>query len=339
MADTVLVTGGSGYIAGFLIRDLLAQGWTVHTTIRDLAKEAEVRALLGGSADRLKLFAADLTADPGWAEAVAGCSHVAHVASPFPPTTPRHDDELIVPARDGVLRVLRAARNAGVRRFVQTSSIAAIAYGHGQTNRAFTESDWTNLAGNSVYAYTKSKTIAERAARDWVAAEGGGIEFVSVNPSAVIGPITNGVLSTSIELVRQFLAGAMPGVPDFGVGVVDVRDVSEAHILALTTPGLAGERFLTSGPFTRLITVAQILKAGLSANEARKVPTRLLPNWLVRLAGRFNPVVRQISDELGKVTSLDASHARAVLGWSARPVEESVLDCARSLIDQGIVKL
>ncbi|WP_370073124.1 NAD-dependent epimerase/dehydratase family protein [Novosphingobium sp. THN1] len=174
MAGTVLVSGGSGYIAGFLIRRLLAEGWTVHATVRSLSREAQLRPLLGGSAETLRFFAADLTADAGWAEAMAGCSHVAHVASPFTTTAPKQEDDLIVPAREGVLRALRCARDAGVTRFVQTSSVAAIAYGHGKGVFEFTEKDWTSLEGEDVYAYVKSKTIAERAARDWVAAAGGG---------------------------------------------------------------------------------------------------------------------------------------------------------------------
>ena len=339
MTDTVLVTGGSGYIAGFLIRQLLAEGWRVHTTMRNPAREAALRPLLGGDADRLRFFVADLTADAGWAEAMAGCSHVAHVASPFSTTAPRHEDELIVPARDGVLRALHFARAAGVTRFVQTSSVAAIAYGHPRgTMRRYTEADWTDLAGPGVYAYVKSKTIAERAARDWVAAEGGALEFVSVNPSAVLGPVWNADFSPSIETVRQLLGGLLPGCPDLGFGIVDVRDVADLHVRALTAPGLAGERFIAAGPFLKLIDVARILKAELPG-EARKVPTRRLPDWLVRIAAVFNPMIRQITGELGNVRDTDASHALAVLGWQTRPVDQSIVDCARSLIDLGVVKV
>ena len=338
MTQTVLVTGGSGYIAGFLIRQLLGDGWRVHTTVRNPAREAALRPLLGGDTDSLRFFAADLTDDAGWAEAMAGCSHVAHVASPFSTNAPKDENELIVPAREGVLRALRFARAAGVTRFVQTSSVAAIAYGHGKGVHRFTEADWTNLNGNDVYAYVKSKTIAERAARDWVAGEGAALEFVSVNPSAVLGPVWNDDFSASIEVVRQLLGGLLPGCPDLGFGIVDVRDVADLHVRALNAPGIAGERFIAAGPFLKLIDVARILKSAMPA-EARKVPTRRLPDWLVRVSALFNPMIKQIVGELGNVRDADAGHARAVLGWDTRPVEQSIVDCARSLIDLGVVKV
>jgi len=337
MAGTVLVSGGSGYIAGFLIKQLLSQGWTVHTTVRNLAREASLRPLLGGSPETLRFFKADLTADAGWAEAMAGCSHVAHVASPFSTNAPKHEDDLIVPARDGVLRALRFARAAGVTRFVQTSSVAAIAYGHGKGAHTFTEADWTNVNGGDVYAYVKSKTIAERAARDWVAHEGGVLEFVSINPAAVLGPVWTDDFSASIEVVRQLLGGLLPGCPDLGFGIVDVRDVADLHVRALTAPDIAGERFIASGPFLKLIDVARILKTAMP-DQARKVPTRRLPDWLVRASALFSPMIRQIVGELGNVRDASAAHALEVLGWQTRPVEQSIVDCARSLIDLGVVK-
>ena len=344
----VLVTGGSGYIAGFLIQQLLGEGWHVRTTVRNPAREAALRPLLGGTTETLRFFTADLTSDPGWAEAMAGCSHVAHVASPFSTNAPRHEDELIIPARDGVLRALLFAREAGVVRFVQTSSVAAIAYGHGKNEHSgkgshkFTEADWTDLNGPGVYAYVKSKTIAERVARDWIAAENGGagaaMEFVSVNPSAVLGPVWNDDFSASIEVVRQLLGGLLPGCPDLGFGIVDVRDVADLHVRALTAPGIAGERFIAAGPFMKMIDVARVLKARLP-EHARKVPTRRLPDWLVRVAALFIPMLRQITGELGNVRDADASHALNVLGWKTRPPEQSIVDCALSLIDRGVVKV
>jgi len=338
MADTVLVSGGSGYIAGYLIRQLAAEGWLVHTTIRDMAKEGAVRKLLAVDDSRLRFFAADLNRDDGWAEAMAGCSHVAHVASPFPAKAAKDDDELIGPARDGALRALRAAKRAGVTRFVMTSSVAAIAYGRGRGEHTFTEADWTNLQHPDTSAYIKSKTIAERAARDWVAAEGGGIEYCTVNPAAVLGPVWSNDYSTSIHAVKKLLQGAMPGCPDLGFGIVDVRDVADLHVRALTAPGMAGERFIASGPFLKMIDIARILKERLGT-QARLVPTRRLPDFLVRFSALFDPVVRQVVGELGKVRNMDASHARKVLGWRTRPPEDSIFDTARSLLDLGIVKV
>lgn len=338
MAGRVMVSGGSGYIAGYIIRQLAAEGWSVHTTIRNLAKEDSVRALLNVDNSRLTFFAADLTSDAGWDEAMAGCDAVVHVASPIPSDAPSHEDELIIPARDGVLRALRVAKRSGVRRFVQTSSAAAIAYGRPRGTYTFTEADWTNLDSADAYPYVKSKTIAERAARDWVAGEGGGMEFVSINPSAVLGPVWSSDFSASIEAVKKLLEGSLPGCPDFGFGIVDVRDVADLHVRALNAPGMAGERFICSGPFLKMIEIAAILKQHLG-QEARKVPTRRLPDFLVKLSAMFDPVVKQVVGELGKVRNMDASHARAVLGWEARAPEISIVDCARSLIDQQIVKV
>ena len=337
MTGTVLVTGGSGYIAGFLIRQLIAEGWTVRTTIRNLAREAEVRAWLAVDDSKLSFFAADLMSDAGWAEAMTGCTHVAHVASPLPANAPKSDDELIVPARDGALRAVRFASEAGVRRVVMTSSVAAISYGQ-KPKTHFTEADWTDVTSPDAYAYVKSKTIAERAARDWVTANAPDMEFCTVNPALVLGPLLAPDFSTSLEAVKKLIEGSMPGLPNIGFGVVDVRDVADLHVKCLTAPDMAGERFIASGPFMWLTDMAAILKDGLGP-QARKVPTRRLPSWLVRLFARFDPVVGQIVGELDNVREQDARHARDVLGWTPRPARESILDTARSLIEHGIVKL
>ena len=338
MANRVLVSGGSGYIAGFLIRQLVTEGWNVHTTVRSLAKEAGVRKLLAVDDSRLKFYAADLNADAGWTEATAGCSHVVHVASPLPMGVPKHADELIVPARDGALRALRAAKAAGVRRFVMTSSVAAIAYGRGPGVHHFTEADWTALDRPGLTPYIQSKTVAERAARDWIAAEGGAIEFCTINPSVVLGPVWSGDHSASLMLVKKLLDGSIGACPDIGFGVVDVRDVADLHVRALVAPAMAGERFIASGPFMKLWDVAQVLRARLGP-QAHKVTQRKLPDWLVRAAAVFNPLARAVMGELGSVRNQSAAHAQAVLGWQTRPAEESIEDAARSLIALGVVKV
>jgi len=337
MAGTVLVSGGSGYIAGFLIRQLVAGGWMVHSTLRDMGREGGVRKLLAVDDARLRFFTADLTADAGWADAMAGCSHVAHVASPLPLGAVKHPDELIVPARDGALRALRAAKQAGVKRFVMTSSVAAIAYGRGRGVHHFSEADWTPPDYPGAQPYVLSKTIAERAARDWVAAEGGGIEYCSINPSVVLGPVWSRDYSPSVAIVKRLLEGSVRGCPDIGFGVVDVRDVADLHLRALTAPGMAGERFLASGPFMKIVAIAEVLRSRLG-REAHRVPTRRVPDIVVRIAALFDPMLKFAANELGSVRNMDASHAKAVLGWVARPTEESIVDAARSLIDLGIVK-
>ena len=338
MSGTVLVTGGSGYIAGFIIRQLVTQGWIVRTTIRNLQREDEVRGWLAVDNSKLKFFAADLMSDDGWAEAVAGCSHVAHVASPLPSNAPKSDDELIVPAREGALRALRFAHAAGVKRLVMTSSVAAIAYGHGRARQQFSEADWTDVTSPDAYAYVKSKTIAERAARDWMAANGAGMEFVTVNPSLVLGPLLTGDFSTSLEAIKKMLEGSLPGIPNFGFSVVDVRDVADLHVKCLTAPDIADERFIAAGPWLKMSDIAAILKVGLG-DDARKVPTRRLPDFLVKLSALFDPVIRQVVGELGNVRDTPATHAKERLGWQTRDARETILDTARDMIRLGVVKV
>lgn len=338
MTGKVFVSGGSGYIAGFLIRQLVAEGWQVHSSIRNLAREADVRAWLGVDNSKLTFFAADLMSDDGWAEAMAGCTHVAHVASPIPSNAPKHEDELIVPAREGALRALRFAKEAGIKRFVMTSSVAAIAYGHGGAKHHFTEADWTNVDSPDAYPYVKSKTIAERAARDWVAASGSDMEFVTVNPSLVLGPLMAPDFSTSLEAVKKLMDGSLPGLPHFGFSVVDVRDVADLHVRCLTAPNMAGERFIAAGPFLWMGEVAAILKQGLGP-QGRKVPTRKLPNFLVKLSALFDPVIKQVVGELDNVRDASAQRAKDILGWQTRDPAESILDTARDMIRLGVVKV
>jgi len=327
----VLVTGGSGYIAGYVIRQLVAEGWQVHSTLRSLAREKPVRALLAVDDTKLRFFAADLQADAGWADAVAGCRHVLHLASPLPAGIPRQADELIVPARDGALRVLRAAQAAGVQRFVMTSSVAAVAYGRGRGVHHFTEADWTPDDYPGATPYIRSKAIAERAARAWVAREGGGLEFCSINPSVVLGPVWSRDYSASVVIVKKLLDGSLRACPDIGFGVVDVRDVADLHLRALVAPGMAGERFIASGRFMKLREMAALLRRELGA-DASRVTTRQVPDFAVRLAALFNPLARAAAGELGAERHQSAEHAKQVLGWQTRPVEQSIVDAARSLL-------
>ena len=341
MPGTVMVSGGSGYIAGETIRQLLGKGWTVHTTVRSLSREAELRPQLGGSPDTLKFFAADLMNDAGWAEAMAGCSHVCHMASPFPASVPKDENELIVPAREGALRALRMAKAAGVTRFVMTSSAAAIAYGHPPGKTQYDENDWTNVAAPGVQPYVKSKTIAERAARDWVAAEGGDLEYCAVCPVLVLGPVQGADFAASVEPVQRLLDGSVPALPDVGFSIVDLRDIAALHVLALEAPAdkVKDGRFLgCSGPFFKFADVAKVLRDALGP-QARKVPTRRMPAFGVRILALFMPAAKQLLGEIGRTRATSSAHAQSVLGWKPRPPEESIVDCARSLIEHGVVKV
>lgn len=337
---TVLVTGGSGYIAGYVIAALVTRGFKVRATLRSLAREAEVRAALQKITDptAIQFVAADLNSDAGWAEAVSGCTYVQHVASPLPATNPKSDDELVRPARDGALRVMRAARDAGVQRVVMTASVACIAYGHLNRTTPYTEADWsdeTNRADSS--AYERSKTIAERAVWDWARREGGSLEIITILPGLVLGPVLGRDFSTSIEAVKKLLEGSVPGLPRFGWPLVDVRDVADMHILAMLAPGIAGERFIAAADFWWMKDMAAALKRRLGA-KARKVPALQLPDFAVRLAAMFDPIVRGRLFELGKERRTSHDKATRVLGWQPRSTEESLVDTAQSLFAEGVVK-
>ncbi len=289
----------------------------------------------GQAAHAVELVEADLTADAGWAEAVAGCRYVLHVASPFRMDVPRDPEELVGPAREGTLRVLRAARDAGVRRVVVTSSFAAVGYGaEPRPDRPFTEEDWTDLAETrAVPPYNRSKTLAERAAWDFVATQGGDLELATVKPVAIVGPVVGPDASTSVRLVGRLLDGEVPGLADLSFGFVDVRDVADLHLLAMTRPDAAGERFLAvAGDFISMTRMAQVLKEGLG-ERAAKVPTRRVPTWVVRVVALFDPGVRQTVGEIGVRRNASAAKARELLGWDPRPAEEGILATAESLLE------
>ena len=331
--STVLVTGGSGFIASHTILQLLAAGHQVRTTVRDLRRESEIRATLQCNDDRLAFFAADLEKDSGWREAIVGCEYVLHIASPFPAGAPKHEDELIVPAREGALRVLRAARDAGVKRVVLTSSFAAIGYGHPVQQAPFDETSWTDTNSNEATPYIKSKTVAERAAWDFMAREGGALELSVVNPVGVFGPVLSNDFATSIVLVQRMVNGTMPFCPRLYFGVVDVRDVADLHLRAMTHPAAKGARFLATGDETlSVLEIARLLRSRLAPPVASRIPTRELPDWVVRLIGRFNPALRQLSPQLGKIRRSTNIKARRVLGWAPRSNEEALVATAESLL-------
>jgi nucleoside-diphosphate-sugar epimerase len=339
---TVLVTGGSGFVGSRIILQLLAGDYQVRTTVRSAKRESDVRAMLkeGGAepGNRLSFFVADLESDAGWSEAIAGCDYVLHVASPFPKSIPKREEDLIVPAREGALRVLRVSRDSGVRRVVLTSSFAAIGYGHKPQMAPFDETNWTDLGGDDVRPYVKSKTLAERAAWDFIAKDGGNLELSVINPVGVFGPVLGPDYSTSILVVQRMMDGAIPGCPRIYFGVVDVRDVADLHIRAMTDPAAKGERFLAiAGDFMSMLGIAQVLKRSMGAS-AKRVPTRQLPDWLVRLAAMRDPAVKQIVPELGKQKNATNAKARRLLGWAPRTNEEAIVATAESMVRLGLLR-
>jgi len=339
MAQTILVTGGTGYIGGELIDQLLAAGKSVHTTVRNAEKsEPRLRSRWPEAGERLKVFQADLENDAGWAEANAGCDAVAHVASPFPLDVPSNKDEIVIPAREGTLRALRFAHAAGVTRFVQTSSAAAIAYGHPDQDD-FDYTDWTNIEAG-VPPYIESKTVAERAAREWVKENAPDMVFCSINPVAVFGPIANDDLSTSIEVVKQLIDGSIPALPNMGISVTDVRDVAKAHVLALDGPDdtIRDGRFPTATKFMWIREMAAVLRER-APDLSSKVATRNMPDFIVKLLALFVPAMKQIRPELGNVREVSGKHTEEVLGFTFIDPDQTLEDTARSLVEHGVVKL
>ncbi len=341
ITDTqVLVTGGTGFIAQHCMLVLLEKGYRVRATVRSLAREAEVRQQLrvGGAeaGDRLGFVVADLSSDAGWPEAAAGCHFVMHGASPTPSGMQTSEDDWVRPAVDGNLRVLRAARDAGVRRVVLTSAFGAVCAGHGPMKRPFNDEDWSDLTGKNIWPYQKSKTLSEQAAWAFIAREGRGMELSAVNPVAVLGPVLGADYSHSIRLVRNMLMG-QPGAPKINSGFVDARDVADLHLLAMTHEAARGQRFLAiAGESMWMAEVAQVLKARMGP-LASKVSTRVLPNWVVRLGALKDPALRGAVPLLG--LNLNATSAKAIrlLGWSPRPREEAIVATAQSLDRLGLL--
>ena len=336
----VLVTGGSGFIAGHVILQLLDQGYRVRTSVRSIQREEYVRAVLADAGmvrgEALEFVAADLLSDEGWDDAVVGVDFVVHTASPVQPGHVDDEDDLIVPAREGALRVLRAARDGGVRRVVVTSAFHAVSWGHPHTDHVFTEADWTILDGPGVDAYGRSKTLAERAAWDFIAAEGGRMELTTMLPVAVMGPVMGSEITGSNHLVQAMLKGAMPGFPQLYIPIVDVRDVAAAHILAMTTPAAAGQRYLLSGgPVIAMTQIGATIKSRLG-DAATRVPTRTIPNLVVRIAALFNAQLRPTVSDLGYAKRLSNAKAVAELGWTPRDPHEAIVAAASSMVQRGL---
>lgn len=333
-SGTVLVTGGSGFIGGWCVIGLLQQGYVVRTTVRDLSREVAVRAALGKVVDpgnRLSFYAANLTSDDGWDAAVDGCDYVLHVASPLGVAEPKDPDELIAPARDGARRAVGAAIKAGVKRVVLTSSVAATS-SSGSGDSIADETVWTDPSAPKVSAYSQSKTLAERAAWALIEASGGSTTLATVNPALVLGPVLSGDFSDSVQVVERLLTGRVPGLPRLGFNIVDARDVADLHIRAMIAPEAAGQRFIAAGEFAWMADLAALLRARL-CDQAAKVPTRKIPDFVLRIASLFDKDLEAVTPSLGQKHDFTSAKAQSLLGWRPRPLEDTVLDCARSLIE------
>jgi dihydroflavonol-4-reductase len=340
MGERVLVTGASGFVAQHVILQLLEKGYDIRGTLRSMKRADEVRAILAkhdARAASIEFVEADLGADAGWAEAVKGCTYVQHVASPFPAVHPKDESELIRPAVDGALRVLKAAKAAGVKRVVMTSSVAAIAYGLGIARpNVVDETNWSNPNGPDNTPYTKSKTLAEHAAWDYVNGAGKGLELAVINPTGIFGPALSKDVSTSLEIPIRLLNGKTPGLPRLGFSMVDVRDVAQCQVEAMTNPAAAGERFIATEEFLWFTECAAILREAFPAYD-RKIPKRVVPDFVIRLMAMIQPIYKQTLTELGRTRRASNAKATAVLGVHFRTAKDSLIASAQSLIELGVV--
>lgn len=331
---TILVTGGNGFVGSWCIVEALKAGYEVRTTLRDPAGEPALRQAIGkeiADTGRLTVFKADLTADAGWAEAMEGCDGVLHVASPLGDGTAKDRMGLVAPARDGTLRVLRAAVNAGVKRVVMTSA-AATARPPLSQDVVSNETIWADAADPQFDAYRVSKILAEKAAWDFMAKHGNGMEFTTILPGAVFGPALSANMRGSVGIIGGLLAGQPRALPHLGFWVVDVRDLAALHIKALGEPGAANERFIAAAEFLWMEEIAGILRDGLGARGAN-VPTRRLPGLLVKLLLPFSPQIRSIAPLIGRRFRLTADKARATLGFAPRPARQTITECGESLLN------
>ena len=338
----VLVTGGSGFVAIHCILQLLQQGYQVKTTLRNLKRKDEVLDMLknGGiqSFDKLSFIETDLTKDDNWSEAVKDCTYVLHVASPIGLAVPKHENDFIKPAVEGTRRVLKAAKDEGVKRVVMTSNFGAVGYSHTDKTKIITEESWTDPNEKGLSPYNKSKVLAEKAAWDFMKSEGGDLELTVINPVGIFGPSLGPALSSGFEMMKRVMDGSMKAIPNITMGIVDVRDVADLHIRAMTNEAAKGQRFLAiAGEIMSLPEIAMLFKNRLG-EFGKKISTKKLSDWQVKIATLFNPIAKNIAPMLSRYR--DASNEKAVkqLRWHPRSNEEALMATAESLIKYGYVK-
>lgn len=338
--NVVLVTGGSGYLAGWMIVGLLRKGFSVRTTLRELGKQAVVRGAIekqvGGVGDRLSFAKAELRRDEGWMQAMQGCRYVVHVASPMGQADPKGTD-LVGPAREGTLRVLKAASASGVDRVVCTSSgfAAQARTVHGGMQPVADETTWTDPDEKGMSEYARSKILAERAAWEFIRSDTSGMTLATILPGLILGGAMTKTVSPSLEIVARLLAGKVPALPHVGFCMTDVQDLVELHIRAMTSPDAANQRFIGVGDFLWFSEIANTLKKAFP-DRSDRIPTKRVPNWLMRLSALFKDEARFMLPMLGIRREFDASKAAMLLQWTPRPSRDAVVRCATSLIDRGL---
>ena len=336
----VLVTGGSGFVAGHCILQLLQKGYHVKTTIRSISKKDKVLDALKNNGvtnlEDITFIEADLTNDKNWDEAAMDCTYVLHVASPIFLRLPKDENEMIRPAVDGTLRVLKAARNAGVKRVVMTSNFGAVGYSHKDQHTPITEKDWTNPEEKGLSSYNKSKVLAEQAGWDFIKREGGDLELSVINPVAIFGPALSADMSSGFELLKNIVDGSMKAMPNLQFNIIDVRDVADLHIRAMTSPAAKGQRFLAlAGGKMSMPEIASLIKSEMP-EIAGKVPSKVLPDWGVRVAALFNARAKNIASMLKASRNVSNEKARTVLGWEPMANnEEATLASLRSMVKFG----
>ena len=341
-STTVLVTGGSGFLGTYCILQLLQKGYQVKTTLRSPAKKNEVIDALkiGGitSFDHLSFIETSLTEDKNWAEAMKGCTYVLSVASPVFFTVPKNENEVIRPALEGTIRVLKAAREAGIKRVVMTSNFGAVGFSNKNLNSVTAEESWTDPAEKGLSTYEKSKLLAERAAWDFIQREGGSLEFATINPVAMLGPSLETHVSGSFNLLKSLLNGSLKAIPNIPLNIVDVRDVADLHVRAMINPKANGERFIASADGQiSWPEIGQLLKKK-RPDVAQNVPTRVLPNWVIQIAALFNEQAKHAAPLLSINRHVSNEKAKNVLGW--RPIadnEEIILASVDSMANYGII--